>query len=224
MYIDYEFVERFVENIAALLGDKCEIVIHDFTEGYDETIVKIVNGHVSGRTVGNPPTNLFFEIIADQEATSKDLPIYFTTTPSGAIIKSSTTFIRNKRQTIIGAICINLDITDLVQSQEYMEKFTGYSRGEAPRSGELYAQSLGEIVEHYLKRVEEQIGKPAHEMNKKEKMRALAFLDEKGILQMAKANVRLCEFFNISKYTLYNYLDTIRNKGIANAETDQEEE
>ena len=61
-------------------------------------------------------------------------------------------------------------------------------------------------------------------MNKKEKMRALAFLDEKGILQMSKASVRLCEFFNISKYTLYNYLDAVRNKESGASETEQEDE
>ena len=52
-------------------------------------------------------------------------------------------------------------------------------------------------------------------MDKSEKLQALAFLDERGVLQIAKAHVRLCEFFDISKYTLYNYLDEVRRNAAA---------
>ena len=49
-------------------------------------------------------------------------------------------------------------------------------------------------------------------MTKEEKMRALQYLDEKAVLQITKANVRLCQFFQILKFTLYHYLDEIREK------------
>lgn len=48
---DSDFLDRLVENLAAFLGSDCEIALHDFTHGYDSTIVKLINGHVSGRTV-----------------------------------------------------------------------------------------------------------------------------------------------------------------------------
>lgn len=47
-------------------------------------------------------------------------------------------------------------------------------------------------------------------MTKEEKIKALGFLDEKGVFKISKANVLLCEQFQISKYTLYNYLDEAR--------------
>ncbi|HIT87540.1 MAG TPA: helix-turn-helix domain-containing protein [Candidatus Coprocola pullicola] len=68
------------------------------------------------------------------------------------------------------------------------------------------------MLEYYLVQCEEEIGKPAVTMNKEEKMRALQYLDEKGVLQITKANVRLCQFFQILKFTLYHYLDEIREK------------
>ena len=46
-----------------------------------------------------------------------------------------------------------------------------------------------------------------------EKMRALAYLDSRGVFQIAKAHVHLCKFFGISKFTLYNYLDEVRKSG-----------
>ena len=48
---------------------------------------------------------------------------------------------------------------------------------------------------------------------RQEKMRALAYLDSRGVFQIAKAHVHLCKFFGISKFTLYNYLDEVRKSG-----------
>lgn len=211
MYIDSDFVSRFVENIALLIGENCEIVVHDFTNGYDRTIVKIINGHISGRSVGECPTNLLFEEFGSKGMVENDFPIYFNQTEKGRIIKSSTTFVRNKKKKVVGAVCVNLDITELVHTQKMLHKFLGYDPNQTGKA-EIYAHSLSEIMEHYLQTVENEIGKPASEMNKDEKLRALAFLDQKGVLQMAKASIRLCDFFNISKFTLYNYLDEVRTK------------
>ena len=43
-------------------------------------------------------------------------------------------------------------------------------------------------------------------------MKALEYLDKKGALQISKASIRLCQFFQISKFTLYHYLDEIRER------------
>lgn len=41
------------ECIAKQFGDDCEVVLHDLTRSYDNTIVAIWNGHVTGRNVGD---------------------------------------------------------------------------------------------------------------------------------------------------------------------------
>lgn len=55
------------------------------------------------------------------------------------------------------------------------------------------------------------IGCSPSEMNREQKMEFLRFLDKKGAFLISKSNERVCEFLQISKFTLYNYLDTIRN-------------
>lgn len=206
--MDLEFLKRHAENLAEFLGNDCEIAIHDFRNGFDATIVHIVNGHVSGRTVGCPPTNLFFERVLGREHGAADMPVYFTTLPDGRRIKSCTTFIRNEAGVPEGAMCINMDVTHLSEATEYLQSVLGQAPGD--QGSEIYAKSLGEIVEHHLEAVEREIGVPATKMNREEKMRALSFLDERGVFQMVKANVRLCEFFGVSKFTLYNYLEEVR--------------
>lgn len=51
------------------------------------------------------------------------------------------------------------------------------------------------------------IGKPMMLMNKEEKIRALDYLDQKGVFKITKTSLLLCDAMQISKYTLYNYLE-----------------
>ena len=101
MEINTDFLIRFLNNIAALFGDGCEIVLHDFTKDYDSTIIHIINGHLSGRKVGDCPSSFFFEHLVDGEIKMDDKPVYFNTTQKGKMLKSSTTFLRNKHNKII---------------------------------------------------------------------------------------------------------------------------
>ena len=58
-----DLLKSIMKLIARQFGDKCEIVLHDWSEGYDKSIVAIENGHVSGRKVGDPGSNLGLEVM-----------------------------------------------------------------------------------------------------------------------------------------------------------------
>ena len=51
--IDFDFFLRFLQGLQHFLGDKCEILIHDFRKGYDHAIVYEFNAKLSGRKVGD---------------------------------------------------------------------------------------------------------------------------------------------------------------------------
>lgn len=210
------FVEHFLENLAEMLGANCEIVVHDFTGGFEQTIVKIINGHVTGRSIGACPTNLFFEKHNDLKNERGDIPVYYNTSGKGQVLKSSTTFIRDETGKITGAVCINYDVTDMITAQHAVNEFINY-KWQVTESQQnekvIYYKNVNEMLEYNLVLVEQMIGKPAAMMDKNEKIKALAFLDKKGVLQIAKAGLKLCEFFCISKYSLYAYLDEGRRLG-----------
>lgn len=42
------------------------------------------------------------------------------------------------------------------------------------------------------------------------------------MFQIVKANVRLCEYFGISKFTLYSYLDEVRRNSRQDRESEQD--
>ena len=43
-------------------------------------------------------------------------------------------------------------------------------------------------------------------MTKDDKIRAIQFLNKKGAFLITKSGDKISKFFNISKYTLYNYI------------------
>ena len=214
MEINIDFLKRFLDNIGALFGKNCEIVLHDFTGSYDSTIVHIVNGELSGRKIGDCPSSFFFEHLENGEIKMDDKAVYFNTAQKGKMLKSSTTFLRDSSGKIVGSVCINFDVTEFLSAQSVLDSFLNYGEKQniIPQEGELLVSNVSELLEYYLTQCEKEIGKPAVMMNKEEKIKALEYLDKKGVLQISKANVRLCEFFQISKFTLYHYLDEIREK------------
>ena len=202
MHIGFEVIKDLSNNLGRLLGPDCEVVVHDFTNGLEHTIVHIVNGHVSGREVGGCPTNLFFE------------NVNYTTTEDGRTIRSSTTLIKDEEGQLVGAMCININITGLLSARSMLNSVIGKGAQEdAGTETEKFARNVQELMKHFFSEVEREVGKPASEMNRQEKMRALAYLDSRGVFQIAKAHVHLCKFFGISKFTLYNYLDEVRKSG-----------
>lgn len=54
-------LEQIAQDIAAEFGNDCEVVIHDLkTKEPEHSIIYIVNGHVTGRNVGDGPIGRSF--------------------------------------------------------------------------------------------------------------------------------------------------------------------
>lgn len=63
--VDHKILESYktvLEGLADYLGDGCEIALHSL-EDYDKSVIKIVNGHHTGREVGAPITNLALDML-----------------------------------------------------------------------------------------------------------------------------------------------------------------
>ena len=204
--------EAFLDNLSLLLGKNTEIVVHDFRGDLGSTIVKIINGHVSGRKIGDAPPRLFFDKLPGMGSDAEDLQLYFGDTDSGKTLKSSTTLLRGEDGGVIGAVCINMDISTLVGAQKALQSFIGMDSNVSVHH-KSFIQNVSDLLEAYLRDVEALTGKTGTEMTRQERLVALKYLDEHGAMQIAKSYVRLCEFFGISKFTLYSQLDEIRNGG-----------
>ena len=107
-------LQQVAEGIAAQFGSDCEVVIHDLNRILDHSIVFIVNGHVSGRKVGDGASHVVMEQLQSNDQTTKDHLCYLMKTPNGKILKSSTVYIRNNRGRVSAILAINYDISRLM--------------------------------------------------------------------------------------------------------------
>lgn len=96
-------------GLASYLSPSYEVVLHSL-EDYDHSVIDIINGEHTGRTVGAPITDLAINMLGEIECgrASGDSIVYFSHNRNGDPLKSTTIAIRGELGRIIGLICINL--------------------------------------------------------------------------------------------------------------------
>ncbi len=251
-YLDFNFLIRFLEGLQKFLGDNCEIVIHDYRNGYDHTIVYAFNSQLTGREIGGSPRGGMITQFGNDIEPLKHSIISLDTSRKDQLFKSCTTLIEDENHKIIGSVCINMDVKDLYLAQNALQNLIGrpgtigvsaavdaridgtpgfvsaesYSGNSDPQSSHagdsqnqtymsdhefILKKNVDDILKHYIYQAESMVGKPMTLMNKEEKIRTLDYLDQKGVFKITKTSLLLCDAMQISKYTLYNYLEEARN-------------
>jgi predicted transcriptional regulator YheO len=204
-----EVLRGAADVIAAQFGPDTEVVIHDFTQDLDHTIVYIVNGHVTGRTIGDGPTKSFLRDLTENNNFQKR-PRTISITDDGRTIRSSTVNYCNDDGTLACAMCINQDITSLValenafQSMTKDKYFETSIQQEAEDTGSI---SIQDVMESLITEGIHKIGMPPDQMNREAKIAFIKFLNERGVFKIQKSGQEVCSLLNISKFTLYNYME-----------------
>lgn len=208
---EIRFMAQLARGIARQFGSNCEVVVHDLnnTEN-DDTIVAIENGHVTGRRVGDGPSHVVWEALKADPAKLEDRLSYLTKTEEGKILKSSTMFIRDEEGKVCGIFGINYDITMMKAMEDQFRAFTlTDAREQEPVA---ITHNVNDLLEELIKQSAQLVGKPVAMMNKEDKVKAIGFLNDSGAFLITKSGQRVCNFFGISKYTLYSYIDEAKGE------------
>lgn len=209
-----ELLEQFMELLAKQFGDRCEVVLHDLTGSYDNTIVAIKNGHVSGRRVGGTGSNLGLELLRGAGEENADNQYRYTTkTKDGKVLVSSSIYFRNSAGKIIGSLCVNYDVSDFMMAENVLRSLTN-SPAATPVK-EVLVQDTYELFNYLLSEAQDYVGKPVALMTREDKLNFIKFLDDHGAFLIKKAGEQVCEYLDISKYLLYSVLNESRSDGEA---------
>ena len=215
--------KKIAKGIAMQFGKNCEVVLHDYSKPYDSTIIAIENGHVSGRKVGDCGTNLGLEILRGVTE-NNDQYNYVTQVKNGRIFRSSSIYLRDENDAAIGALCINFDITDLIVSKNLLEDLTfqndALSKSEY-KPQEFITNDINTLLDSMIEKSVQVAGVPVQKMTKEDKVQALRYLDNHGAFLIKKAGEKIAKYFDISKFTLYNYLEESRVETGSNQESAQ---
>lgn len=202
----------FIEGIAHTFGKNCEVVLHDISKP-QQSIIAIANGNITNRKVGSPMTEMGLKAIRNKEY-EKGLIKYKTIMNNGRTLKSSTFFIKDESGEVIGCLCINLDITELMLAQNLISDITMTIEETMhdDSANETYSSNINEILYNVVSKVIKDFGKPVAYLSKEEKVTIVKSLDEKGMFLIKGAVDYIAEVLCVSRYTIYNYLDEIREE------------
>jgi predicted transcriptional regulator YheO len=202
-----------VDALAETFGKNCEVVLHDFSKP-QQSIIKIVNGHVTGRGVGAPATDLILSFIEKKGQKKDSLVGYCTKTKRGDELKSTTVFIKNSKGKIVGALCINIDLTSYLSAKSLLENFCLIPNPRFLEAEEhiteKFEANVKNLIDDLLEKSIKRIGKPVAHMRKEDKLNILRDLKGGGLFLIKGTAQRVSKELNVSLPTIYKYLEEIR--------------
>lgn len=237
IYDNWDMWQKLLTMLENQFGNKSEFILHDLTKDYNHTIVDIRNGYITNRKIGDCGSNLGLEVLRGT-VKDGDRYNYIVNTRDGKLLRSSTMFIRDDNGAVIGSLCINTDITETVHFEEYLRQYNQYNvtpitnatpvptppslttynavsengASEIPIGPEIFANDVSQILDYLIAEAGKQVGKPVNQMSREDKIKFVRYLDQKGAFLITKASERVYEHLNISRFTLYNYLDLIHKE------------
>lgn len=201
-------LKQIAHNIACQFGPDCEVVIHDLkTKELEHSIVYIENGHVTGRKIGDGPSDAVFDVTRSKKKASipKDRSGYLMKTSDGKILKCSTSYIQDDDGSLHYVFGINYDISRLMVAENALRTLvTPVDQEKKPTE---ITHNVNDLLEHLIEESVELVGKPVSLMNKEDKVTAIQFLNDAGAFLITKSGDKVASYFGISKYTLYSYID-----------------
>ena len=145
---DFRILDSYksvLDGLAAYLGDGYEIVLHSLHD-LDHSVIKIINGHYTGRREGFPITDLALSMLAKiEERPDTNCITYFNRNQKGEPLKSATIVIRNHSRMAIGLLCINFYMNTSVF--QFLQSMTPPA-AQTPDSPveESYVEKVDELI------------------------------------------------------------------------------
>ncbi len=197
-----------VPFLSSVMGTGCEIVIHDITDP-EHSIIAIGNS-VSGRTIGDPMTDLAREMQKQFACTDDADSVldYNGRTKSGDFL-SSTYFIKNEGR-LIGLMCINKELAGAQELESALHSLLERFNLTPPSEDSLYEDLNSPFSDIVHSRIADIISRenvlPAH-MSRQEKIRVVHRMDADGVLMMKGAVAEAARQLSVSVPTIYRYLN-----------------
>lgn len=212
-----------VEFLGNAIGPHCEVVLHDVTN-LEKSIIAIKNNHISKRNVGGSITDLVLKILKNKEYLQHDyLMNYSGKTQSGKILRSSTFFIKNQEETVIGMLCFNMDVSQMVEARNVLDHLINGVPG-MPLSGlqldgkeleddsvptEDFHTSIENLTSGIIVKTLTEFSIAPERMSADEKTAIVKKLNDQGVFLIKGAVAEVAVHLKTSEATVYRYLKQV---------------
>lgn len=209
--IDFNILIKF---IAGAIGSHCEIVIHDLSN-VSKSVVAIENGHITGRKIGSPATNLALKKIKsieqeNIEQSNKEpfLLNYRGRAENGTELRSSTLIIfKNSKPKYM--LCLNIDDSSVKNAISMLKaSIPGYEVAEA--MNENFYNSIEDVSNNIIEQAQKELNITAlSRLSLSEKHLFVKTVEKSGLFTIKGNMQKVSKILDISDQTLYRYLQVI---------------
>ncbi|GEB77229.1 helix-turn-helix transcriptional regulator [Sporolactobacillus inulinus] len=201
--------------LSEVLGDDTEIILHDVTD-LEHSVVAISKTNLSGRKLGAPVTNLMLKMLKEGRSKNKSyITNYEGVAKDGTVLRSSTFFIRNTQDDIIGMLCINSDYRKMERVIAYLSQFVGVQRPiekkkEKPPAVEHLSPSIEDLAKESIKEIVGGVNIPPERMSQEERIEIIEKLNENGIFLLKGIVSIVAQELCTSEASIYRYLSKVK--------------
>jgi predicted transcriptional regulator YheO len=199
-----------IDGIVATFGSSCEVVLHDYRD--QEHSVVAVAGSVTGRAKGDAMSEIGLRVLA-AGADARNEVGYVTRAQDGRLLKCTTLPLRDVDGTLIGALCINIDLSAIKRATGVLSDLLGLSALEeetSPAPTTDFSGDLDQVVESLIERAERAHAVPVAALGRDERLRLVRSLNETGVFALRGAPGRIAKRLGISRTGLYNDLAQLK--------------
>lgn len=211
------YIKKFIpiaDFLGEVLGSNTEVILHDLTN-YDHSVVHIVNGHISNRKIGDPITDFVLDFIGTESKGEKQfLCNYNSKTKEGKILHSSTFFIRDDKNKIVGALGLNSDYHDVKKSISFITSLLPNYVDDKTLSLNNIKENLSsdpqELSLNKIDTIIAQFDITPKRMTTDEKTEIITTLNECGIFNIRGSVQEVANKLNMSEPSVYRYIKKIK--------------
>jgi predicted transcriptional regulator YheO len=201
-----EALRPLAKGLAQTFGALCEVVIHDFTD--PEHSIVYIEGNVTNRRVGGSVTEIGLAALRGGDE-QEDLIGYVRNTKDGKVLRSSTILLRDPAGRVFGCLCVNLDITDIINFRRALTHLV-------PETASLpvsvrFTDAIEEVLGGMIGDTVAEHQKPVATMSREERLALVAALDRRGAFQVQRGVPTIAQYLGVSRTTLYTYLQEVRS-------------
>lgn len=205
---------RMVEFLGKACGGTCEVVLQDLRPG-KMCIVAIANGHISGRSVGAPLTDLALRLITQGVwKTTDHICNYEGKTRDNRTLHSSTFFIKNEGK-LLGMLSVNVDVSQYTRISDDILRLAGLSPAAPQPSAagsqtENFYDNMEEIIKSVFKELKAEDA--SERLSQEERLVIIERLMDRGIFLLRGSVSSVAQKLRCSEASLYRYISMITKK------------
>ncbi len=201
--------ETMLDGLALYLGDGYEIVLHSL-EDLSHSVIKIINGHYTQRTVGAPITDLALTMLHDIQTKQTPQAMVYFNHKDGRSLKSTTIPVVGEKGRIIGLVCMNFQC-DMPLSQFVSGLFPQTLPSAPPKETERFNADIEDVISVSLEKARQQVYASPEVASVNRNKEIVRLLYEQGVFNIKDAVIQVADRLGISKNTVYLHLRNLKH-------------